>query len=130
MVFGTFDILHPGHKYLFKEAKKHGDYLIAVIARDKTVKQVKGRCPDNDENKRLSNISKFVDKAVLGSLDSKTKVIEELRPDVICLGYDQDNFVDELNGLIKDYSLNIPIIRLKPFKEHIYKGSLLRKSFK
>ena len=37
MVFGTFDIIHPGHIHLLKEAKEYGDFLIAVIGRDATV---------------------------------------------------------------------------------------------
>ena len=47
IVFGTFDILHKGHLNLFKQAKQHGDYLMAVIARDKNVKKAKGKFPKN-----------------------------------------------------------------------------------
>lgn len=41
LTFGTFDIFHPGHEYYLREAKKHGDKLVTVIARDQTVKNVK-----------------------------------------------------------------------------------------
>jgi len=34
--FGTFDLLHLGHLNYFQQAKKQGDYLIVVIATDKT----------------------------------------------------------------------------------------------
>src|SRR3989344_5438626 len=34
MVFGTFDILHVGHLDFFKQARKLGDYLLVVVARD------------------------------------------------------------------------------------------------
>ncbi|HLC71304.1 MAG TPA: adenylyltransferase/cytidyltransferase family protein, partial [Candidatus Nanoarchaeia archaeon] len=34
MCFGTFDILHPGHLHYLQQAKKYGDYLMVVIARD------------------------------------------------------------------------------------------------
>ena len=43
MAFGTFDLMHPGHEYFLRQAKKRGDYLIAVIARDSTVKKLKGK---------------------------------------------------------------------------------------
>ena len=42
VIAGTFDILHPGHVYFLKEARKHGDSLVVVIARDETVKNLKG----------------------------------------------------------------------------------------
>ena len=48
MAFGTFDLLHPGHINFLNQAKKHGQ-LIIVIARDKTVKEVKGKLPQHKE---------------------------------------------------------------------------------
>ena len=41
MTFGTFDHLHPGHIYYLSEARKYGDYLITVVARDKTTGTLK-----------------------------------------------------------------------------------------
>jgi FAD synthetase len=121
MVFGTFDILHEGHKNFFKQARKYGDYLIVVIARDKTVKKIKGKLPHNNEKTRKINIIKaeLVDKVVLGDLKDKHKKIKELKPDVICLGYDQKKFVEGLSNF------NIKIVKLKPFKPEIYKSSIL-----
>jgi len=34
MATGVFDLLHPGHLYFLTEARKHGDELIVVVARD------------------------------------------------------------------------------------------------
>lgn len=39
LIFGSFDSLHKGHLNLFKQARKHGDKLIAVVARDETIKK-------------------------------------------------------------------------------------------
>ena len=68
MVFGTFDILHKGHLDFFKQAKKYGDYLIVAVARDDTVKKVKGKLPCLNQKKRLSMVRNIaaVDKAVFG----------------------------------------------------------------
>ena len=41
MLFGTFDGLHEGHFDLFRQAKKYGDYLVVVVARDVNVKKIK-----------------------------------------------------------------------------------------
>ena len=39
MTFGTFDLAHPGHIFYLNEAKKLGDKLITVIARDANLKK-------------------------------------------------------------------------------------------
>jgi len=126
LVFGTFDIFHPGHEYFLKEAKKHGDELVVVVARDSTVKQVKGKLPRHDENYRLNIIQKldYVDKAVLGyETTDKYRIVEEIKPDTICLGYDQSAFVDGLEKKLQELELKTEIIRLDAYKPHIHKSS-------
>ena len=117
MVFGTFDNLHKGHLSYFSQARKYGNFLIAVVARDKTVLKVKGKKPVHDERERLQEVKKYADKAVLGYLGDKYKVISKFKPDVICIGYDQRNFLD---GLSK---LRIPVKKMKAYKPHKYKSS-------
>src|SRR3989339_820475 len=119
MIFGTFDIIHPGHLYLFEEAKKLGDTLTVIVARDQTVLEVKGRAVQNNENLHIA------DKVILGNLADKYQVIKEEKPDIIALGYDQRAFVDSLNETLDSKT---KIVRLKPFKEDIYKSSKLRTS--
>lgn len=123
MVFGTFDILHPGHEYVLKQARKYGDYLVAVAARDANVRRIKGRAPANDEKTRVRNLKKLglADKARLGYVRDPYKVINEEKPDVIALGYDQKKFVEGLKRFKK-----IKIVRLKAFKPSVYKSSKLR----
>ncbi len=128
MVFGTFDVLHEGHCFLFREAKKHGDTLVVVVARNKTVQKVKGHTPTLDEQTRLQAVSSIseVDHAVLGHLDDVYKVLEEHAPDVICLGYDQRVFTDRLYDEIIKRQLVAKIVRLPPLKETEFKSSLLK----
>ena len=129
MVFGTFDYLHAGHENLFTQARKLGTEILAVIARDKTVKQIKGESPDHDEKTRLNNLkeTKWADKIVLGHPKDKTKNIKIYRPDVIALGYDQFAFTYSLEKLLIDLKLNTKIVRLKPYRPHMYKSSLMKK---
>jgi len=128
MVFGTFDILHKGHLNFFKQAKKHGDILIAVAARDKTVKKIKGKKPVNKEIKRLLNVSmvKDVNLAVIGNIDNPYKIIEEYNPNIICLGYDQKSFTEKLKEELKKRKLKAKIIRLKAYKPDVYKSSKMK----
>jgi FAD synthetase len=130
MVFGTFDIFHPGHRSFLKQARKFGDYLIVVVARDKTVAMIKKQKPENKEAVRVKIIknSKLADKVILGSLTDKYSAIKKYRSDVICLGYDQKFFVDSLREELKKASLpKTKIIRLKSYKPGIYKSSKLKR---
>lgn len=126
LAFGTFDILHPGHKHALEEAKKYGDHLTVIVARDATVCHVKGKNPIFDEKIRLKNLKKLkiADKVRLGCLKNKYKVIADEGPDVIVLGYDQKHFVDNLKNSVKKH---VKIARLKPYKQNIYKSSKIRK---
>lgn len=129
MVFGTFDIFHKGHKSFLKQAKQYGDYLIVVIARDKTVLKVKGKVPLNKEYDRLqiAKKSNLADELILGDLKDKYKVIEKYKPDIICLGYDQITFTKKLDKILKKINLDkIKIIRLKSYKSDKYKSSKFR----
>ncbi|EQD52190.1 glycerol-3-phosphate cytidyltransferase, partial [mine drainage metagenome] len=41
MATGVFDLLHPGHLYFLTEARKLGDELVVVVARDQTARRLK-----------------------------------------------------------------------------------------
>ena len=126
MVFGTFDRLHKGHLSFFRQARSlsKSPYLIVSVARDINVKKIKGKFPKNSERKRLDTIkkSKLVDKVVLGQKSGYLTHIKKQRPEIIALGYDQKAYTKDLN------KLGIKIVRLKPFKHHIYKSSLINLS--
>jgi FAD synthetase len=127
LVFGTFDLLHPGHISLFKEAKKLGDHLTVVVARDKTVEQLKKKAPKINEAERLEHVSELsvVDEAILGSSEDRYQVIEEVNPDIICLGYDQKFFTEGLEKELESRGIKARIVRLKPYKGDKYKSSKL-----
>ena len=118
--FGTFDGLHMGHLSYFKQAKKLGDHLIVIVARDVNAKKIKGKLPKVKEKQRLHSVSdcKLVDEAHLGNVRNKYAVINKYQPDVICLGYDQQ--ADEKK--IKTLFPEVEVVRLKPHKPHIYKS--------
>jgi len=123
LIFGTFDGLHPGHLHFIKQAKRYGDYLIAVVARDKNVKKLKGHLPKQPERIRLKNLQNLatVNKTILGyqNYAKRKNIINKIKPDIICLGYDQPQLK------IENYKLKI--IKLKPHYPKRYKSSLLPK---
>jgi len=136
LVFGTFNGLHEGHKNFFEQARKYGGYLTVVVGRDSTVLKMKGKAPKFNEQERLKAVqgSGLVDEARLGNeaapgekLDPY-KVVEEIKPDIICLGYDQTFFADKLAEELPKRGLgHIKIYRLKAFKPEKYHSSLLNK---
>lgn len=129
MVFGTFDIVHAGHLRMFKEAIKYGDKLVAVVARDKNVKRVKGIGALHNENERLDflqNIS-IVDEVILGDNADAYRAVKDMKPDIIALGYDQKEYVDKLAETINKAGLKCGIVRLPPYQNKRLKSSKIKK---
>lgn len=131
MVFGTFDGLHLGHLNFFKQARdlSENPFLIVSIARDKNVFKIKSVYPELNEKKRLALIKKsdLVNKVVLSGISQYISHIVKENPDIIALGYDQSAYVENLTRDLKNKGLSPRIIRLKPYKEKIYKNYLLKK---
>ncbi len=90
MATGVFDLLHPGHVYFLVEARKLGDELVVVVARDQTARRLK-REPYVPEHVRREMVEalKPVDRAVLGSTTDIYQTVIDLQPDIIALGYNQ-----------------------------------------
>ncbi len=127
LVFGTFDILHRGHEHFLKEAKKLGNELIVVVGRDSNVIRFKKKPPVHDEMTRLSNVSSlpYVDRAILGRDDlDYMETLEEVRPEIVCLGYDQHDLGLESDPGVK--KLGIEIKRIAPYRENEFKSSIIR----
>jgi len=114
MVAGSFDIIHPGHLFLLNKAKEMGD-VVVVVARDSTVERLKGRRPVIPEEQRLKVVKslKPVSEALLGREGDILKIVEEVRPDIILLGPDQ-NFNEEwIKSELKTRGVNVEVLRLK-----------------
>lgn len=128
MCFGTFDLLHKGHIHYLQESKKLGKHLTIVVARDENVKKIKNKSPNHSEVLRILNLRKldFVDQVILGSKVDFFKVINENKPDIIALGYDQKAPIEKL----KTEFPNIKIERIDSYKPHIYKSSIICNTLK
>jgi len=87
---GVFDILHAGHILTLKEAKRHGDLLVAVVATDSRVEQVKKRKPIHDAEYRREMVGalKPVDLAIVGGADMM-ETLKRVSPNIVAFGYDQ-----------------------------------------
>jgi len=124
MATGVFDILHPGHVFFLQEAKKLGDELVVVVARDSTVERLKHKPVMNEEIRRFMVESlKPVDRAVLGHEDDMYKTVEEVKPDIIVLGYDQKFSEEEIEEECKKRGLKVKVVRLKKYGESDLNGT-------
>jgi len=120
MATGVFDILHSGHLFFLMEARKLGDELVVVVARDITAKTRK-REPIVPEHLRLEMIRglKPVDMAVLGDTQDYYRIVEVLKPDIIVLGYDQDHNAAKIEAELAKRGLKVKVVRLPVLKHDI-----------
>ncbi|MEM2943617.1 MAG: adenylyltransferase/cytidyltransferase family protein [Methanomassiliicoccales archaeon] len=120
MATGVFDLLHVGHLHYLNEAKKLGDELVVVVATDATVRKRKHE-PVTPESLRLELIRalKPVDKAVIGHEGDIFKVVEEIKPDIIALGYDQEFNESELEKELTRRGIRAKVVRLSKYEDDL-----------
>ncbi|MFH1324023.1 MAG: D-glycero-beta-D-manno-heptose 1,7-bisphosphate 7-phosphatase [Nanoarchaeota archaeon] len=110
---GTFDILHKGHEFILKEAKKQGDILIVGLNSDSSVKQNKGpERPLNSEQSRARMLANFdfVDYVVLFNEKTPIDLLEAIKPDIHVNGDDYgENCIE--SGIVKKNSGKIHIVK-------------------
>ena len=118
---GVFDLLHIGHLRFLEESKKRGgpgSKLVVVIARDKTVFRRKGKSPvvPEDQRRELVAALRVVDRAILGRQEiDLLGILKEVRPDIVSVGYDQDEIRIAVTRLIRREGLPIRVVRIRRF---------------
>ena len=91
-VSGCYDMLHSGHIAFFRTASTYGDLYVA-LGSDKTVYQLKGRLPINNEHERLymvKSVSCVKDAFVStgsGMLDFEHE-LRDMKPDIFVVNVD------------------------------------------
>ena len=118
---GVFDLLHLGHLRFLEESKKKGgpgSKLVVVIARDKTVLRRKGKGPvvPEDQRRELVAALRVVDQAILGREEiDLLGILKEVKPDIVCVGYDQDAIRVAVTGLVRREELPVRVVRIRRF---------------
>ena len=118
---GVFDLLHLGHLRFLEESKRKGgggSRLVVVVARDKTVHRRKGRGPvyPEDQRRELVAALRVVDRAILGHEEfDLLGILKEVRPDIVCVGYDQKEIGKAVSDLVMRKGLPIRVIRIRQF---------------
>ena len=112
---GVFDIIHPGHIYTLNEAKALGDVLVVVVATDNTSVKMKKRSPLHSQEQRqeLVNSLSMVDLCLIGQEDDIFKTVNNVRPQIIALGYDQIHQEKFIVDGCKRINLDAKVARLQ-----------------
>lgn len=108
---GCFDVIHSGHIRLLREAGALGDLLVVAINSDASVRrQNKGpERPIHPEDDRADVLSEMESVGIVVVFDEDTpeRVLERLRPDVLCKGADYSrervvggDFVESYGGKV------------------------------
>ncbi len=88
---GCFDLLHPGHVHLLRQAREQCDRLVVGLNSDESVARLKGpERPVHTETARATVLSSLasVDAVVVFGEDTPLDLIRALRPDVLVKGQD------------------------------------------
>jgi FAD synthetase len=117
MATGAFDLLHMGHIYYLREAKKLGDTLVVVVATDSTVQKLK-HDPITPQESRVNLIRelKIVDEVYLGHDDDMYAIVQDIKPDIIALGFDQIHNDAVIKNELKKRKLNVKLVRLPKYE--------------
>ena len=88
---GCFDVIHPGHVTLLRQARSLGHYLLVGINSDRSVRTLKGAGrPLQDQEARSLVLAALqdVDGVVVFDEDTPLELIRAVEPDVLVKGGD------------------------------------------
>lgn len=114
---GCFDLLHPGHVSLLRQARATCDRLIAGLNSDASVKRLKGDGrPIQDEMSRAAVLASLadIDRIVVFTEDTPLKLIDAIRPDVLVKGADHTRETVVGAEIVERYGGRILLAQLVP----------------
>ena len=111
---GCFDLIHQGHIYYLKEARKKCDFLILGLNSDKSIKKIKGSdrpiLSQKERSEVLENFN-FIDRIVIFNEETPVKLIKKIKPSLIFKGNDYK--IQEVVGhnIIKKWGGKVVLIK-------------------
>ncbi len=130
---GCFDVLHPGHLHILKQARSLGDFLIVGLNSDESVRRLKGADRpvfSEDARKEMLLAIRYVDEVVVFAEDTPEELILEIKPDILVKGSEYSaseivgaETVESYGGrvvripMMPDYSTTNLLNRLKGIEE-------------
>ncbi len=114
---GCFDLLHPGHIRVLREAARHADVLVVGINADDSVRRLKGEgrpIYPAVERAEILLATRWVDFVTVFPEDTPAETIEHIRPDVLVKGaeYAQKDIVGA--AFVRGHGGRVVRVRMKP----------------
>lgn len=88
---GVFDLLHPGHMRLLKDAAARGDCLIVALQSDDAARRAKGAprpLLNADERAEVLSAFHFIHYITFFPETDASALVRKLKPDVVVRGHD------------------------------------------
>ncbi len=111
---GCFDLLHEGHLYSLKQAKKFCNILIVLLNSNKSTRILKGKNrPIEDEKLRKKKLlqTKYVDRVIIFNERTPIKNIKKIRPNVLFKGSEYKNKKISGKSFLKSYGGKIILLK-------------------
>lgn len=109
---GTFDLLHPGHLLYLTEARKLGDELYVIVARESMIQHKPKPVIPEEQRVTMVGSLEMVDEAILGSEIDIYEPIKDIEPDIIAIGYDQKFDIEKIEKRLKELGINAKVVRI------------------
>jgi len=114
---GCFDLLHPGHLSLIRQARAACDRLVVGLNSDASVRRLKGPTrPVSNEASRAEVLSAIADIDAVAIFDEDTpmRLIEAIKPDVLVKGADYT--IEQIVGaeFVQSYGGQVLRAQLEP----------------
>ena len=111
---GCFDLLHKGHLYSLKQAKRNCNVLIVLLNSNKSTKILKGKGrPVEDQKIRKKKLLQtgYVDKVFIFNERTPIKKLKKIRPDVLFKGFEYKNKRISGRSFLKSYGGKIILLK-------------------
>ena len=133
LVFGSFDLLHKGHRYFLSRSRERGECLLAVLSRDEEIARFKKRRPAWDFTHRKAALLKsgLVDQVFRSDLQyGNFCVLQDMpqKPDLIVLGDGQEALgaaLEEFFQTKEEY--RCPIVHIAPHRRFLLSSTQLHR---